>query len=85
MNVENVSNSLRRRLSGRLAHQSLKTVKAARRAGWALVERLPKMAPQGRPFSATGTEWSSAPQDWSSLGFCVSAISDISLGIFQLS
>jgi hypothetical protein len=38
-------------VEGSLGRQSLKKVKVARRASWALVERVPKIAPKA-PFSA---------------------------------
>ena len=52
VDVENVS-IYSGGLSGRLARWSLKRVKAARRAGWGVVERVPKNNPPEASFSAT--------------------------------
>jgi hypothetical protein len=54
-----VSNSLLWRLKPQtLGERSLKKIKAARRVGWALVDRMPKTAPQSAVFCHpfTGTE-----------------------------
>ena len=53
MTAENVSNGLRWRLA---LHKSLRKVKVARRAGWALVERVPKTAPKAAVFCHLFTE-----------------------------
>src|SRR4051812_32069973 len=59
-------------LSGRLARQSIKMVKAGRRTGWGVVEGVPKTAPKGvvfcRLFTGTSLHAVSLQCVWSAHG-----------------